>query len=54
MGCGGEVSWNANSTRIVYPCGSPYAEKLDSWLYIIDIETKKSLKLIKGSSPDWY
>lgn len=54
MGCGGEISWNANSTRMVHSCGTPYAEKPDSWLYIIDLETQKSLKLIKGSSPDWY
>lgn len=53
-GCGGELSWNRNSSRIVYSCGTPYSEKEDSRLYILDLETKKSSMLIKGSSPDWH
>ncbi len=52
-GCGGELSWNASSTQIVFSCASPYGEKPDSWLYVLDMETQKSSKLIKGSSPDW-
>jgi len=53
-GCGGELSWNGSSSRIVYSCATPYEEKPDSWLYVLDLETKKSLKLIKGGSPDWH
>lgn len=52
-GCGGELSWSRNSRKIVYSCGIDYKED-SSWLYILDLETKKSTKLIRGNSPDWY
>ena len=53
-GCGGKTSWNGSSSRIVYSCGTPYSQKEDSRLYMLDLETKKSSMLIKGSSPDWH
>lgn len=46
-------SWSRDSKKIVYACG-PVAGPGDSWLYILDLEAKKSEKLIQGSSPDWY
>lgn len=56
MGCGGELSWSPDSKKIVYSCGVPYDESGEgkSWLYILDLETKKSMKFIEGSSPDWH
>jgi Tol biopolymer transport system component len=53
VGCGGELSWSKDSKYIVYSCGTPFSEKDDSWLYILDLQTKKSVKLIQGNSPDW-
>jgi hypothetical protein len=54
IGCGGEMSWDRDSKHIVYSCGRPFSEEDDSWLYILDLQTKKSEKLIQGNSPDWY
>ena len=53
LGCGGKLSWSRDSKQLVYSCATPFSEKEDSWLYIIDLQTKKSTKLIKGNSPDW-
>lgn len=53
IGCG-ESSWSRDSKYIVYSCGIIAAEEPDSWLYILDLETKQSVKLLQGSSPDWY
>jgi Tol biopolymer transport system component len=50
----GELSWNRDSKHIVYSCGRPFSEEDDSWLYILDLQTKKSEKLIQGNSPDWF
>lgn len=50
----GEPSWSRDSKHIVYSCGIIAAEEPDSWLYILDLETKQSVKLLQGSSPDWY
>jgi len=52
-GCGSELSWNRDSKKIVYTCGTDYIAD-SSQMYILDLETQQVEKLIKGSSPDWY
>jgi Tol biopolymer transport system component len=52
-GCGAELSWSRDSKKIVYTCGTDYIAD-SSQMYILDLETKKAEKIIKGNSPDWY
>lgn len=57
--CGGKLTWSKDSRYIMYSCGieisdDPAEPEEPDWLYILDLETMKSEKLIQGSSPDWY
>jgi len=47
------TSWSRDSKQIVYTCG-PVAGPEEPWLYLYDLKTKQSVKLIQGSNPDWY
>lgn len=47
------TSWSRDSKQIVYTCG-PVAGPEEPWLYIYDLKTKQSVKLIQGGNPDWY
>lgn len=49
----GNPSWSKNAHKIVYYCG-PETGPGESWLYILDVRTGKSIKLIKGQEPDWF
>lgn len=49
----GHPSWSRDSRKIVYVTG-PVGGHGEVWLYILDIETRKFLKLIQGYNPDWY
>ena len=49
----GNPSWSKNAHKIVYYCG-PETGPGESWLYMLDVRTGKSIKLIKGQEPDWF
>ena len=50
--CGGP-SWSEDAQKIVYYCG-PEAGPGDSWLYMLNVRSRKSVRLIKGQEPDWH
>ncbi len=50
--CGGP-SWSEDARKIVYYCG-PEAGPGAPWLYMLNVRSKKSVRLIKGQEPDWH
>lgn len=56
--CGGELSWSPDSKKLVYSCApvnsAAHEGESKSWLYIFDLKTRQSMKLVQGSSPDWH
>jgi Tol biopolymer transport system component len=47
-------TWGKDSRFIAFSCGTPVSEEDDDWIYIIDLQSRKSSKLIKGGCPDWF
>jgi Tol biopolymer transport system component len=53
--CGGNISWSPDSDKIVVPCRD--VDDMDdpnAWLYILDVQTGKMTKLLRGNMPDWH
>lgn len=49
----GTPSWSEHARKIVYYCG-PETGPGQSWIYLLDVRTGKSIKLIEGLTPDWH
>ncbi len=49
-----EPAVGRNSEYIAYVCGTPYSPIDDNWIYILDLKTGASVKLVPGNSPDLY
>lgn len=52
--CGGHISWSPGSDKIVVPCGDVDDDDANDWLYILDVQTGKMTKLLRGNMPDWH
>lgn len=47
------TTWSPDSKYIAYECGF-YSGEPGGWIYIVNLETGKPIKLIQGSNPDWH
>lgn len=53
VGCG-SYSWSKDGRYIAMDCREPFSEDSKAWVYIFDLKTKKTRKLLRGANPDLY
>lgn len=47
-------AWGKDDRFIAFQCGTPVSEENDQWIYIIDLQTRKSNKITRGDCPNWF